>query len=620
MSSSDDKLKRINIEALFRNDNYIVPIYQRNYAWRKKEIEQLLDDINDYVCNESLKEKNYYIGSLVIYRRSNGVLEVIDGQQRLTTLFILLSVLRSSSKIDFSPCNLIFESRVKSTNALKKISTDEHVDENLNPRIIDAQKIIEERLKRLDSKKFVEFLLKKVIILRVEVPEDTDLNHYFEIMNSRGEQLEKHEILKSRLLEKLKNKRESTVIFNQIWETCANMEEYVQYGFSMIQREKIFGSKWNEFKIENFDAIEIENPKEEEEKEDLFEEATIENLIHSKSQKVKKGNKERNDIPERFNSVINFPNFLLQVLKLQINKDIPLDDKRLLETFLEYIKSEDEVKLFAYNLLKLRFLFDNYVIKRDFSKEQEGEWSLLQLIKNDSRANNTAYYKNRFEDNEKNEHLIMLLSMFHVSSSTLIYKHWLTASLKYLMEASKPIAENDYISYLKRLAEVYMCDRFLNDKMRSYHDIIYAEKLKIQNSCLKWKKLNLGTGVENFVFNYLDYLLWLKESSRYKDFKFTFRTSVEHYYPQNPMESIPSLEEDVLNSFGNLCLIHSSENSRLSNFTPKAKKDFYAKQINSSLKQRIMMGYDSWEKKDIEKHDKEMRSILEDSFKIDIEC
>jgi len=616
MSSNKD-LRELNIKALFNEAEYIVPIYQRNYAWSKKEIEQLIDDINDYVSDDNLNEKNYYIGSLIVYKRDNGLLEVIDGQQRLTTLFILLNVLKESSRINFSSSNLTFESRVKSTNSLKKISTDDYVDEDLNPRILDAKEIVKKKLNDIELRVFTEFLLNKVVILRVEVPQDTDLNHYFEIMNSRGEQLEKHEILKATLLNELNDDKKSTTLFNQIWEVCSNMEQYVQYGFDTTQRENLFGSKWNEFNIESFEDINIEAFKEEEKNKKECE-PTFENLINFKCQNMKNHNiKAVNDTPERFTSVINFPNFLLHVLKLQVKEDIPLDDKRLLETFAENIKSEDKVKKFGYNLLKIRFLFDNYIIKRDFSKEQDGEWSLLQLIKNNPKSkNNTAYYKNRFDSEYENKEILMLLSMFHVSAPTLIYKHWLNASLKYLFEQVKPIKENNYIEYLQKLAQVYMSDRFLNDEVQSYHDIIYSEKIESQNSSLNWEKLNDGTGVENFIFNYLDYLLWQKDTSKYSKFKFTFRTSVEHYYPQNPMENITPLEENTLNSFGNLCLIHSSENSRLSNFTPKAKKEFYSKQTNNSLKQKIMMDYDKWEKEEIEEHSEQMKKILEDSFGI----
>jgi hypothetical protein len=67
----------------------------------------------------------------------------------------------------------------------------------------------------------------------------------------------------------------------------------------------------------------------------------------------------RNDIPDRFTSPINFQNFLLHVLKITHNKNISLDDKSLLESF-ENI-DEDFVKKFGFNLLKIKYLFDNYI-------------------------------------------------------------------------------------------------------------------------------------------------------------------------------------------------------------------------------------------------------------------
>ena len=52
-----------------------------------------------------------------------------------------------------------------------------------------------------DVDKFKEYFLNHVHIIHYRVPKDVDLNHYFEVMNSRGEQLEKHEIVKAKLSE-----------------------------------------------------------------------------------------------------------------------------------------------------------------------------------------------------------------------------------------------------------------------------------------------------------------------------------------------------------------------------------------------------------------------------------
>ena len=88
------EIKTFNIRNLFSTNKYRIPIYQRNYAWGKAEISQLLQDILDYIP----EQRNYYIGTLVVFEQSkegNVFFDTIDGQQRLTTLSILLCVLRN---------------------------------------------------------------------------------------------------------------------------------------------------------------------------------------------------------------------------------------------------------------------------------------------------------------------------------------------------------------------------------------------------------------------------------------------------------------------------------------------------------------------------------------------
>lgn len=67
---------------------YKIPIYQRNYAWGREEIYALIKDVYD-----SLEKSVYYIGTLVTYKRDDNIYEVIDGQQRLTTIYIILKAL-----------------------------------------------------------------------------------------------------------------------------------------------------------------------------------------------------------------------------------------------------------------------------------------------------------------------------------------------------------------------------------------------------------------------------------------------------------------------------------------------------------------------------------------------
>lgn len=59
-------------------------------------------------------------------------------------------------------------------------------------------------------------------------------------MNSRGEQLEQHEIVKAHLMSPIKENQSAMAAFNLIWEACSNMDRYVQLNFSKDVREQIF--------------------------------------------------------------------------------------------------------------------------------------------------------------------------------------------------------------------------------------------------------------------------------------------------------------------------------------------------------------------------------------------
>jgi len=80
------------------------------------------------------------------------------------------------------------------------------------------------------------------------------------------------------------------------------------------------------------------------------------------------------------------------------------------------------------------------------------------------------------------------------------------------------------------------------------------------------------------------------------------------------MPGYDHLEPEHLNAFGNLCLISHSKNSRLSNFMPEAKKDYYQNNTLDSIKQNIMMGYNNWTPDEIEEHGEEMKTVLVNSL------
>jgi len=84
---------KYSIQQAFKECFYIVPDYQREYVWTDKEVHQLLDDIGEQIDAGSMRE--YFIGTVLVSPTSQGDhYEVIDGQQRLTTFFLLLCALK----------------------------------------------------------------------------------------------------------------------------------------------------------------------------------------------------------------------------------------------------------------------------------------------------------------------------------------------------------------------------------------------------------------------------------------------------------------------------------------------------------------------------------------------
>ncbi len=625
---NNNPTEKLSVKGLFNpKTQYVVPIYQRNYAWGSTEIVQLLQDICDAagigVESNQTEQQQYYLGSLVVYRRKqtdpseNTVFETIDGQQRHTTLSILLAFLKNQKLniegLEDLKLNLAFDSRPKSTRALKDIYKNTPTGESEERSILSAYTIIEEFFDKqeLDGciTAFGEYLLNKVIILRVEVPPETDLNHYFEIMNNRGEQLEKHEVLKAKFMSQLSSESERSC-FASIWDACADMKRYVQLGVPPKVRHAIFGDNLLQFP-DSFSDIHIHmldcNEKLAKEHGGTSETITLKSIIKQKAATTSNTEKEW-EKEERFDSIIDFSNFLLHVLKLmKPNDGISLDDKKLLDAF-GYKESKLVVDPsgFIFNLLKYRVLFDRFIIKRDSEK-----WSLLTLERYDSKSFSYPTSFGKDQSIALNDQLTMILAMFHVSNPTMAYKRWLNDTLAILAELSSnesnlSLDGQQYLSRLEALS-------------KTYFNSICADK-GVEN-------LNKGTAVHNFVFNYLDYLLWCrltKDESlitsqelrkHFNAFQFTTsRTSVEHYFPRkNPAGAKPMKDVD---RFGNLCLISPRSNSRLNNYSPNDKKSFYRENnCAESLKQAMMMEYDHWGpdepgRKNIVAHEEEMLNLL----------
>ena len=613
---------------------YMIPVYQRNYAWEKDQISTLIKDVYDSL---SKKKKAYYIGTLVTYKRENNVYEVIDGQQRLTTIYIILKVLGIKDI-----CNkLTYGARKVSASTIQKLddypNMGNEVDNGIKNGYKYAENAIDVIINSKDREKFKRYFLDNVYIIHYNVPKDVDLNHYFEVMNSRGEQLEKHEIVKSLLSPCFKSKKE-TATFSRIWEACSEMNFYIQQN---MPNTDIFGDNLHRFKIKSIEGILVQDESE--------GKNTIMNLLELPIDKMEeRAYVERID---KFQPIIDFPNFLLIVLKITMMDyegfdptEFTLDDKELLNEFgksLSYVDDKFEfAKDYTFNLLKARFFLDNYIIHHSINDKEllgDNPWKLQYYYQDNSKK----YPKNISSSNVQEE-LVHLLSMFEVTFTPKQRKNYLFYCMMYLFENSET-TDKDYLKFLQSLADKYFYGVYLNQN--SLNESNQPLPNAFDNALLVDGKLNVceinndgidyrtkfkeiyrhgRADVSLFIFNYTDYKLWKKYANELRgnktqtsskdrisffeklgcnDFGLDFfdnfyfsrtRKSLEHFYPQAKAGEGYNLSSEDINCFGNFAMIGSDANSSGSNWDPKTKLDHYSDGKSdpvsvASLKFKIMM-------------------------------
>ena len=91
----NDNPKVLNFYHLL-NYRFNIPEYQRGYRWEKKQVEDLLNDLKDFIDKKSDKKEFYCLQPIVVYKTDENSYDVIDGQQRLTTLYLILKALENT--------------------------------------------------------------------------------------------------------------------------------------------------------------------------------------------------------------------------------------------------------------------------------------------------------------------------------------------------------------------------------------------------------------------------------------------------------------------------------------------------------------------------------------------
>ena len=714
--------------SIFGTGKYVVPVYQREFAWGEKEIAQLIEDVNDF------EGKEYCLGTLVVDVRDGGDYEVIDGQQRLTALFLLLAALGIDVKGE-GGISLSYECRDSSNKALDEIqklvphfgnecreSSDKALDalpadgKDGEGGLFAAFRTVRDILARMNVD--VEGLkekLKKTVIFRVQVPAKTDRNRYFEVMNTRGEQLEPADLVKADLMGMLTRESDRSKAA-EIWQACSDMTGYVQMHFPAERRKLLFGERWNELPSvgwEGGDASDDAAARAAAGK-DNADKSSIADILSQKGAKenAAMSDEDADESEAEYAGVIGFPHFLLHTFKvyacthgceagkgdLSVTKDgqqVPpgmLDDAKLKQTFdalfdaactASFKERAKFAREFVECMLCCRVLFDAFVVKRekrgsvtdDSEVNDGGAWSLKRFVCNGGkRGARKGYCVNTFradgrkkknrEADDPEERQVKLQACLRVSYTSPKVMHWITRALLFLHERAFYYDENgmirtdfaDIASLADALVEDY--ERCLESVAQEgvkaaegFEEWINSESSLAGEHAHEIRVPALGVATPNIVFNYLDYILWRdrmwgerKRSDRknahtdyvlkypevrYDDFDFTFRTSVEHFYPRHPKNGAEWKEDEYggVDNFGNLAILSRSKNSSFSNSLPSAKNVDNGILSSSafSLKLRVMaaMLKESnsvddvnawWKEEGSRTHADEMRGLLKEAF------
>ena len=245
------------IEKIFCDDFvFSIPLYQRPYAWEIEQAEALLDDLLGFLGegNDQIDELNpYFLGSIVLIKAEGSTqAEVVDGQQRLTTLTILLSVLREVVPEDFAKAlteylyekgNLIrgtpnryrltlrerdaqfFQEHIQNEGGLSKLielknkplsDSQAHIRNNALKLLQRLQELPQQQCVRL-----TQFVVTGCLLVVVSTPDMDSAYRIFSVLNDRGLDLSHTDILKSEIIGKIPEAQQEQ--YNKLWEDTEDL-------------------------------------------------------------------------------------------------------------------------------------------------------------------------------------------------------------------------------------------------------------------------------------------------------------------------------------------------------------------------------------------------------------
>ena len=639
---------------------FIIPSYQRPYVWTPIHIEDLLNDIEQAFKN---KEAHYFIGTTLSSKKNHSTYELIDGQQRTTTLMLFAlachdykdSVLREHPMLEVSVYGkkprLNFEIREKiesylgyqaGLDSFDKPSQDQLIEDAYLEHIHAGLEYIKKRLKKISDskvnlKEFIDYIFENIKWINNIIPEKTDLNKLFSSMNTSGIQLEPVDILKSKIFKKItKNKK----LYEAMWDAFQNMNTY----FERVLRIKIEASSWNDLEYEQLKQCDLQKM--------LFEVDPISSKspslkglsiqeIHKKqidlTPEANRAKAEEGISEENKNNCRSFISFeLLLIHALRIYKVLNNEDdikERLIAANLQKIfstfvnqASEEDVKDFLNVLWQVRYQFDTWCVKWLENEDGSGEELRLTTIsKPISKKLKKAYYPR-----SKNlEHSALeLLQSVRIFTGERSAQYWLTPFLSGLIHAKFSLDQDDVLGWLEKIDnDLSLVVDEVTQKEASYQLCFDKGELKIKD----WQEIQnylespKGTSFEHYWFQKLEYVLWKNHDNRkdkmFKKYRITAKNSIEHVRPQTDRYD-KSISKDYLHLFGNLALLSPGQNSEYSNKPVAEKKaKFYGKPVYDSLKLKNLFDRIESDSKhlntDILDHQKDMLMLLKKHYEGD---
>ena len=655
MKIESDLITLAEIEA--KGLRFTVPIYQRLYVWGEDQVKTLMEDL--LIAFAEGRKLFFLGGTLIVERPAQGgkeaVLELIDGQQRFTTLWLISLVWRRQLETFLSvksgdrvqprlsfdirdEVNRFFQDRFSRTDTkADAFGNDGEGMAAMHNALALIRSFMDDRKRLVNPEGFTEFVRQKVKLVLTRVPANTDLNKLFEVINNRGLQLQHHEILKARMLVALDGCERTR--YAHLWDACAGMGDYIERNLRELTGIKVADFFNNEASSNDTEAIasaaNVLNifvlPNDGEGETAPLSLNAILASVNSFEPHASAPSGETERESDKVRSIFGFPVFLQHVLRIWLHQKNRSDllrilDKELLQLFKEHFffartakaELEADVRSFIELLWELRYLFDKHIIK--WVNRGEEEQHLIRKPRLTKSGNSQVMSRDTEEPEAIREFSLLQSMLYH--SQQITTQYWITPLLAYMHNGRGSVVDSS--SFLRHLDNHLLCaedDRSLIE--RSWEFLSNPRTLK-RLSCNTLKE-SLGTGFPHYWFYKLEFVLWFserekKQDRRWKEFRFTAKNSVEHISPQTPqkVDSHQVVDDMLRDGFGNLALVSRSVNSEYGNLPFNEKRERFRsrnKDRLDSLKMALVYENERWSDEMAVKHRDEMIRVVERYFR-----